>query len=773
MCGAQEFMTCLDPHLVPRALAIALASSVFVASPIYAQDAAPTAVEPTNPTEPARARPAAATVIAPTAPQKVEQVEITGKNTATDERRNSTAGKIIISREDIEQYGDSNLGDVMRRLPGVTTGGRPGRPGAPRMRGMGGGFTQILIDGQRLTPGFNIEEISPDQVERIEILRAPTAETGARAIAGTINIVLREPLRQTNNDIKLGPQLERGKVSGNVSLSRNDVLSETVTYNLTASINHTDQLNDTRSHSTYTDVASGATALEQTGFLQSQERRDSVFLSGRAQWRLGMGEQFGVQTFVVHNEGNTRSTGTLTQLFGADPSPYATRTGSSDSTVDVARLNVNLNKRFDADTRYELRVSGGNFGLTSHSRTEQFTANGTQNLLQTTDGKISDKSWNSAGKLIHNVTLSGQAITAGYEIEGLRRSETSITTLNGARQLADLGTEFAVSTQRAAVFVQDEWDPHPDWSTNLGLRYEEITTKSAVANDTYTNVSRVLTPVAHAVWRFASPGRDQLRLSLTQSYKSPTVQQLSARPTLNTLFPVPGGNTAVSPDRAGNPNLKPELANGIDLAYESYLKSGGIVSVNLFQRNIKQFQRNIVTLEAVSWANVPRYVNRPQNLGNAITRGIEFDAKFQLKELIDTAQPLSLRANVSLFDSKVDAVPGPNNRIDQQPHATANLGFDYRVPGAPVTLGGNLNWTPGYDTQLTITQAQTLSTKRVFDAYALWTVSPSTKIRLSVSNIAPQDSLSSNTVIDAGLRQVVVSNGRTDMSVLLRLEMRL
>ena len=704
---------------------------------------------------------------------RVERVEVSGSNTATDERRNSTAGKIIISRDDIEQYGDSNLGDVMRRLPGVTTGGRPGRPGAPRMRGMGGGFTQILIDGQRLAPGFNLEDISPDQVERIEILRAPTAETGARAIAGTINIVLREPLRQTNNDIKLGPQVERGRVAGNVSLSRNDVLSETGTYNLTASVNHTDQLNDSRSRTTYTDVTSGATVLEQTGFSQSQERRDSVFLSGRAQWRLGMGEQFGVQTFVVHNEGNSRSTGTLTQLFGSDPSPYATRAGSSDSKVDVARLNVNLNRRFDADTRYELRISGGNFGLTSHSRTEQFAANGAQNLLQITDGKISDKSWNSAGKVIRNITLGGQAITAGYELEGLRRNETSITTLNSARLLADLGTQFAVSTQRAAVFVQDEWDPHPDWSTNLGLRYEEITTKSAVANDTYSNVSRVLTPVAHAVWRFASPGRDQLRVSLTQSYKSPTVQQLSARPALNTLFPVPGGNTAVSPDRAGNPNLKPELANGIDLAYESYLKSGGILSVNLFQRNIRQFMRNFVTLEAVSWASQPRYVNRPQNLGNAVTRGIELDAKFQLKELIDTTEPLSLRANVSLFDSKVDAVPGPNNRIDQQPRATANLGFDYRVRGAPLTIGGNLNWTPGYDTQLTITQAQTLATKRVFDVYALWTVNPSTKLRLSLSNIAPQDSVSSYTVIDAGLRQAVASNGRTDMSVALRLEMRL
>ena len=128
--------------------------------------------------------------------QRVEQVEITGKNTASDERRNSTAAKIIITREDIEQYGDSNLGDVMRRLPGVTSGGRAGRPGPPMLRGMGGGFTQILIDGQRIPPGFSIEELSPDQVERIEIFRAPTAETGARAIAGTINKIGRASCRE-------------------------------------------------------------------------------------------------------------------------------------------------------------------------------------------------------------------------------------------------------------------------------------------------------------------------------------------------------------------------------------------------------------------------------------------------------------------------------------------------------------------------------------------------------------------------------------------------
>ena len=355
----------------------------------------------------------------------------------------------------------------------------------------------------------------------------------------------------------------------------------------------------------------------------------------------------------------------------------------------------------------------------------------------------------------------------------MNRNETSLTLLNGAPQLAELGTEFAVSTNRVALYMQDEWDPAENWSANLGLRYETVQTKSSNASDTFTNTSRVLTPVAHAVWRFAAPGRDQMRLSLTQSYKSPTVQQLTSRPTLNAAYPVPGTNTGLTPDRAGNPSLKPELANGIDLAYELYFASGGVMSVNLFQRDIKQLVRNVTAREDVSWAPVHRYVNRPQNLGDAITRGVEFDAKFQLKELLTTSENVSLRLNMAVFDSKVASVPGPYNRIDQQPRATGNFGVDYRLRGVPLMIGGNFGWTPAYSTQLTESQSQVLSTKRVFDAFALWTVTPSTKIRFTLSNIAPIDSITQTTVFDAGLKQYVLSNGRTDVSAAIRLEMRL
>jgi iron complex outermembrane receptor protein len=111
---------------------------------------------------------------------RLDRVEVSSGPTANSRRRNSTASKIVIEREDLEKYGDTALGDVLRRLPGVTLGGRPGRGGDIRMRGMGGGATQILVDEERPPPGFAVEDLPPDQIERIEIYRAPTAATGAR-----------------------------------------------------------------------------------------------------------------------------------------------------------------------------------------------------------------------------------------------------------------------------------------------------------------------------------------------------------------------------------------------------------------------------------------------------------------------------------------------------------------------------------------------------------------------------------------------------------------
>ena len=157
----------------------------------------------------------------PAPPSATQRVDVTsGRPSDQAERRNATASKIVIGRQELEQFGDANTLEILRRLPGITMPGAPGRGGPPRMRGLGAGYTQILMDGERVPPGFSLENVAPDQIERIEILRAPTAETGARAIGGTINIVMREGFRRRLNDVRLGLGHERGQWQPGASWTR-------------------------------------------------------------------------------------------------------------------------------------------------------------------------------------------------------------------------------------------------------------------------------------------------------------------------------------------------------------------------------------------------------------------------------------------------------------------------------------------------------------------------------------------------------------------------
>ena len=202
-----------------------------------------------------------------------------------------------------------------------------------------------------------------------------------------------------------------------------------------------------------------------------------------------------------------------------------------------------------------------------------------------------------------------------------------------------------------------------------------------------------------------------------------------------------------------HPNLAPELARGFELAYEHYLDKGGLLSANFFHRRISDLMRNVVALEDVSWSTDKRWVSRPQNVGNATAQGIELEAKFRLDEMWPTALPVSVRTNVSFFDSSVDQVPGPNNRLEGQPKGTANIGADYKFRGLPLSVGASVNYTPAYDLQLSDIQSTTMGAKVVTDAFLVWFINPKAQLRLSANNLAPRDYLNTSSILSGTQRQ--------------------
>jgi len=699
-----------------------------------------------------------------------QQVEITAAPPeSTDLRRQSTAAKIVVGRDEIERLGDNSIGEILKRMPGVTVSGRPGRGGDVRMRGLGAGYTQILIDGERLPRGFSLDSIEPDQIERIEILRAPTAETGARAIAGTINIVLREDIRRRQNDARLSLGSEQGRPQANASWTRADHAGA-LDYSVSATASHREQADDSTLHTQSLD-GQGRTTLDQLLHSLSESRQDNAFVSARLRWRDG-GDSWELQPFLNHSQSTSSGSSTLLQAVGSDAAPYASASSDGRNSSTLGRLSGSWLHATDGGGRWQLRF-GASLAKSDASKTQQqVDASGATLHLLSDDSSQRDTSVNQSGKY-SLLVADAHSLVSGWELQANQRSDRHLSSQDGINQLADFGEDVQARTLRVAGYAQDEWAVNKQLAINAGLRWEQISTRSDSALADVRNTSSVWTPLLHAVWRLPDAPRDQLRLSLTRSYRSPTTAQLIARPSLSSLYPASGANQATSPDRAGNPNLQPELATGIDLAFEHYLDGAGIVSANLFARRISNLIRNVRSLQSVSWSPLPRWVSQPRNIGGALASGIELEAKGRAADLGLGNLPLTLRANTSVFWSRVDQVSGPDNRLDQQPRYTANLGADYALRGWPLTIGGNLNFTPAFTVRQLDSQVYEQGLKRVIDAYALWRIDAQTQLRLSLANLAARDYDSATTVLlDGGAAQRQDTLARTWTVATLKLELR-
>ena len=766
--------------LVGRGLAgVALALSALAA---LDQEREPAPV----PDAPAGATPGGATSPAPasagpgTQPDRTERlapVEIRSRRPdEMQERRQSTAAKIVIGREEIDRFGDATLGDVLKRLPGVTLQGPPGRGGAIRLRGLGSGYTQILLDGERVPTGFSLDALTPDQIERIEILRAPTAETGARAIAGTINIVTRGGYTRRVNDVRLTVGHENGRMQPSLSWSRNLATGPfIVNYSLSAF--HYGRDSNSRTRTVARRLDNDALTLDQDQASTSRVRGEGVNATARLQWRDGR-DSVTLTPVLVHTRFRFHNAATLTQSVGSMAAPFDESRGDGNNASTLARLNGEWTHRFDDGDRVQWRAGIGQTRFRVGSFSTDTTGGVTTRTLDDRS-RWRDRSLSTSGKLMQTM-FQDHSVVSGIELEANRRDDARVTVQTPDPFVSDFGDDLGASSLRLAAYAQDEWNLTAHWSVHAGLRWESIRTRGSLADDRpeASHRSSVWSPLLHAVWKPDPAGRDQVRMSLTRSYRSPLLAQLIARPVVNTRYPVAGPNTPTQPDRAGNAALRPELATGIDVAIERYLAGGGILSANVFRRQIRDYMRSVTTLETVSYAAVPRYVTRPRNVGDAMTQGIELEAKFRASDVWPSAPRVDVRANASAFGSRVESVPGPDNRLDQQPRYTANLGADYRLPGLPLTVGGNANWTPGYATRLSDTQTAFIGRKLLFDAYALWVFSPALQLRLTLSNLDPHEyeiagSVDGPDAQAVPVRETARTTQPTHLHTQLRLEMKL
>jgi outer membrane receptor for ferrienterochelin and colicins len=656
-------------------------------------------------------------------PSVIQRVEIVARQGSTELRRAASFAKQIYGREELDRYGDTNALDVMRRLPGVNVDS-----GGPRMRGLGSGYTQILINGDPAPPGFNLDQLSPSQIERIEVIKASTAEQSSQAVAGSINVILKEASRRSLSSLRLGLASGKDRPLGNVNYS----ISESVgPFNMSLPISLFEWNREIRNTVDRKMAGSdGQTAIsEQLGNINSWGW--GYNFAPRFNYKVSDEQTIALATFFQKGYWNNRTDYTNRAVLG---NPIFDDNAIQDGYWENRRGNLTWINRFSEDQRIEIKAgvqqSRSAFDL------RNLRAGATQ--LQTA-GSNQDDAITQAGKY-SQLLGSAHTLTAGWDLENRERLERRTTT-NGAG-IALLpsfeGQAFEAQMRRQAYYIQDEWEISPQWQLNLGLRNERISSESKNAALPVSNVSSVLSPLAHVTYKFNPKSRDMVRASLTRSYKAAGLNALLARPVVNSAYANTNQtNTYLAPDRIGNPTLSPELATGLDIAYENYLSNDGIFSVGVFHRNLTNVVRNLTELRSVPWAAAPRWITQPQNFSDAVTSGLEFELRGRasdlMPQLMGNAKALNLRSSLSFYRSSIAALPGPNNRLDGQQPWSANLGFDQRISGLPLSVGGNLSITPGYDTRQTTEQYFKRSSTKGIDLFAMMPLSPSMSIRAAAS----------------------------------------
>jgi outer membrane receptor for ferrienterochelin and colicins len=664
---------------------------------------------------------------APAGKQETPRVEIRATR-SYDERREDTATKIVVTRDEIERYGDSTLAEVLKRLPGITIGGVQGRGGAIRMRGLGNGYTQVMLNGEPAPPGFSLDAISPDLVERIEIMRAATAEYSTQAIAGAINIVLKREVRTTQRELKLGMAHDRAGVSPSVNLQLAD-RAGALSYSVAAGLMQNEFDRPSHTQEAQRD-AQGATTLLRETDQAGRGRFRGLHLSPRLNWNLAGGDTLTWQSFINLHRSSSRSEEDTTTLTGAPPMFSASDT-QSDSRSTMLRTNLQWVRKLSADAKLDMKFGMNYNRRSTDSAFAGFDASGARLVDREVGAGATDKGVTASGKLVTQV-VEDHALAFGWDGGYNRRGEDRLqneVTFNGAAP-RNLDEVYDASITRMAFYAQDEWAVTQRWSMYLGLRWEGLDTRSAGnVLDEVRNRSSVWSPVLQTLWKLPDTKNDQIRLALSRTYKAPPTSDLVPR-----RF-IANNNSATSPDTQGNPDLRPELAWGADAAYEHFFSDGGMVSASVFARRIDDVMRRRLSLIDGLW------VSMPVNEGQARTHGIELEAKMPLTALMKDAPAIELRVNLARNWSSVDAVPGPGNRLDQQTPFSANLGLDYRLRGMPLTVGGNYSFQTGGLVRLSASQTAYTVPKRALDVYGLWKFNPKAQLRIAVSNVLRLDNV--------------------------------
>ncbi len=636
----------------------------------------------------------------------LSEVIVTGEP-AMRNRTDAVVPTLSYDLDYFQRFEPLTAGDALKRVPSVTFLSDVLESDGVRMRGLDSAYTQILINGERV-PGANldrsffVDRIPAELIERVEVVRSSSANRSGDAVAGAINIVLRDALSLDGGYLRLGALNWDDSKYGQWGGTYGAVWGgEVGPGRLLVGANVQDRRNPKQKFSWRYDEPNG----ELTDTEAQSDIRDGTDYSANLSYEMPLAggelklDGLFVRTDRVQDENSIEyDEGDVDDIAKASRNP-----------LDILTDNWAVNGRYRRDmlggqTTFKLGYAAID---DAQDELEEEIDIGDEVIEGTkVRSRIQDNELQAA--LEHKIQLSGAELEFGLQYArkdrdtSILEAEAEVENETVLRVLADSDYgDFEAVAGGLSTIEETRLDPYVMLSGEngamkweAGLRYE--TTDVTITDETVDAADRVqskdygvLLPSASVRWALSDT--DRITASVARTVR---------RPNFDFISPAMLEGEYGDNDFLGNPNLEPEKAWGLDVGYERRLGRRGVVGINFFYRDITDLieitntgafseQAQDDYDDAIDDGATPEeaaeelvsYVLTASNVGDGQVWGAEFDLSTPLDFI--GMENTGVFVNYSWLDSSVDDFMG-KRRFNAQSDYVFNVGFthDIRAWGA-------------------------------------------------------------------------------------------
>lgn len=634
----------------------------------------------------------------------LEEIIVTGEP-AMRNRTDDVVPTLSYDLDYFQRFEPLTAGDALKRVPSVAFLSDVLESDGVRLRGLDSGYTQILINGERV-PGagvdrsFFVDRIPAELIERVEVVRSSSANRSGDAVAGAINIVLRDALSLDGGYVRLGALNWKDSEYGSWGGTYGAVWGgQAGPGRLLLGANIQDRRNPKQKYSQRFDEPNGT--LDNTE-VQS-DVRDGTDYSFNGSYDVDVaGGRLNLSGVFVRTD-RYQDEDSIEYVNGVETD--ANISTVNDNDVDIQTDNLSLNLRYvremlGGETKFKLgyaSIKDEQYEFEGES--EYLRSEGTgrpiipfpdedRYTLDSTSTDITDEETSLA--LEHKRDLSN-GLTLEFGVQGVKKDRDSniadttrirfnVPNAPAARPAVPAFGPFIAGPGGLSTIEETRIDPYVMLSGEngpakweAGLRYE--TTDTTINANTNQSGDPVIFQQTENDYAFLLPSAS-LRIKLNDTDRLTfSAARTVRRPNFDRLSPALLEEEVGDSDFVGNPNLQPESAWGADVGFERRLGRRGVVGVNAFYRDITDLIEDVNTGDEGSGGD-GTFIYSVDNVGDGQVWGLEFDLSTPLDFI--GMETTGVFLNYSWLDSAVDDFMG-ERRFNSQSEYVFNAGFTHDI----------------------------------------------------------------------------------------------